>query len=122
MECNVCMEKQKQENLSYCITCINAGNICHACLTQWATKGNKPCVCIICKHKSMRNIPYDLWFTYKPHNNVPRLTFFGECILSIYGLIVIIIMVMCSFTITYITIQMGKSMIISTLSMVEDII
>ena len=75
-KCNTCFEFVEDSQISYCVSCLESGQICHECIIQWKNNGNDPNICTICKDnkKKLKNLPYELNITNNRHeNNVSRI-------------------------------------------------
>lgn len=56
-QCNVCLEEVESNNIAYCNTCLESGQICHNCVIKWSRHNNNPKKCSICKNNTLTNIP-----------------------------------------------------------------
>ena len=75
-KCNSCLELIEDSKISYCVSCLESGQICHECIKQWKSNGNDPNICTICKDKknNIKNLPNELnTSNNRRENNVFRI-------------------------------------------------
>lgn len=56
-QCNVCLERVDNNNIAYCNSCLESGQICHNCLLKWSRHNNDAKICSICKNNTLTNTP-----------------------------------------------------------------
>ena len=75
-KCNTCFELVEESKISYCVSCLESGQICHECIKQWKNNGNDPNICTICRDNKnkLKNLPPELNTSVnRRENNLSRI-------------------------------------------------
>ena len=75
-KCNSCLELIEDSKISYCVSCLESGQICHECIKQWKSNGNDPNICTICRDNKnkLKNLPPELNTSInRRENNLSRI-------------------------------------------------
>ena len=75
-KCNSCLELIEDSKVSYCVSCLESGQICHECIKQWKSNGNDPNICTICRDNKnkLKNLPPELNTSVnRRENNLSRI-------------------------------------------------
>ena len=75
-KCNTCFEFVEESKISYCVSCLESGQICHECIKQWKSIGNDPNICTVCRDNKnkLKNLPLEINISiYRRENNLSRI-------------------------------------------------